>query len=119
MGIRTGTRLEQLLALQRRIAHEIDVERAKDRDTQAGRRVEPIRAPKKRPPEGPIQLGATLQALGVDARTVREWARARGHEVPPRGPVSADLVEAYAQAHRGCHTVPDPATPNPETQEAS
>lgn len=34
-----------------------------------------------------------------DARAIREWARANGHNVPDRGRVSAEVKAAYDAAH--------------------
>ncbi len=36
---------------------------------------------------------------GTDAATVREWARANGHDVSERGRVSGTVMEAYRAAH--------------------
>jgi hypothetical protein len=36
---------------------------------------------------------------GPSAKEIRDWARANGHDVPERGRVSAEVREAYDQAH--------------------
>ena len=43
------------------------------------------------------QRGRT--ALGSDARTVKEWARANGYEVNDRGRVPGHIREAFDAAH--------------------
>jgi hypothetical protein len=40
-GVRAGSRLEQLLALESRLKHEIEVERARERDLVSGLHAEP------------------------------------------------------------------------------
>jgi hypothetical protein len=41
----------------------------------------------------------TRTAVGADARTVKEWARANGYEVSDRGRVRADIREAFDAAN--------------------
>jgi hypothetical protein len=36
----------------------------------------------------------------TDAKAVREWARANGHNVADRGRIHADILKAYSNAHR-------------------
>lgn len=38
-----------------------------------------------------------LDAVSTDA--VREWAKANGYEVAPRGRIARNVLEAYAEAH--------------------
>ena len=41
----------------------------------------------------------TRSAVGADARTVKEWARANGYEVNDRGRVPADIRKAFDAAN--------------------
>jgi hypothetical protein len=41
----------------------------------------------------------TRTAIGADARTVKEWARANGYEVSDRGRVPAHIREAFDAAN--------------------
>jgi hypothetical protein len=94
-GVRTGTRLEQLYALRDRIALEI---RAEERRLALQRpNFEVFKKPGRR-----NAVETLLDDLGVTSRQVKEWAHATGlvDEVK-RGRVGADLVNAYADAHRG------------------
>jgi hypothetical protein len=45
------------------------------------------------------EKGKNGTALPYDSAEVREWANANGHEVSPKGRMSADVVEAYNKAH--------------------
>lgn len=109
--VRTGPRLEHLLALQRRLEHEIAAERRKlaleDRDapgrTLPGATPEPVEQPSSRARTAratAAETAARLDRLGVNARQVKEWAITAGllDEVK-RGRVPGDLVAAYADAH--------------------
>jgi hypothetical protein len=94
-GVRTGTRLEQLYALRDRIALEI---RAEERRLSLQRPA--FEVFKKPRPKHTTEL--RLEQLGLTSRQVKEWAHATGlvDEVK-RGRIGADLVNAYADAHRG------------------
>lgn len=88
-GIATGTRLDQLKALRRRLDHEIAIEARRSLDAPTARRSKPrTRTYRER-----------LEARGIEARQVKEWAVANGllPEVK-RGRVSLDLIEAYWEA---------------------
>ena len=51
-------------------------------------------------PIKPMRGGrATRHAVGPDARTVKEWARANGYEVNDRGRVPAHIREAFDAAN--------------------
>lgn len=98
-AIRTGSRLEELKRLHARIAHEIAVEEARERDRTAGM-LPPI-ARRAFTKKKPIPAQEHLERLGVTARTVKEWAVSQGLlDAVKRGRVSAELVAAYAQATR-------------------
>ncbi len=43
--------------------------------------------------------GAATRADREQTQAIREWARANGHDVKPRGRVPATIVEAYNAAH--------------------
>lgn len=89
-GVVTGTRLDQLKALRRRLDHEIAVEARRMLD---GPR--PIRKATR-----PRSYTERLGGRGIEARQVKEWAVANGllPEVK-RGRVSLDLIEAYWEAN--------------------
>ena len=92
-GITTGSRLEQLQALQRRIHHEIQIELRKAPGPKA-----PAKKPRKQ--EGPNVVQQRLAELGVTTRTVKEWGITQGliTEIK-RGRIGITLVDAYAAAH--------------------
>lgn len=96
-GIRSGTRLEQLEALRRRLDHEIAHERAQAA-ADGGRLVEchPVRlvvSSRKNTTD------LRLEQLGVTAHDVKVWGVQAGllDEVK-RGRVALSLVEQYALA---------------------
>lgn len=98
-GIRTGSRLDHLLQLQRRIAHEIDIERARENSLEAGRLREPRKARRKPPTPTPrgleyAELDARLRAA-APAADVRLWALAQGIPCPTRGRISVELRQQY------------------------
>ncbi|MFJ6669458.1 Lsr2 family protein [Streptomyces sp. NPDC091383] len=51
----------------------------------------------------------------AEAKKVRDWAKAHGHEVPGRGPIPAPVREAYARAQ----TEPEPSVSSQGTQDAA
>lgn len=100
-GVRTGTRLEQLQALRRRIDHEIAVEAARLVDEQAGRRRPPTYERGSRTPEPVIEL---LNQHGLTALQVKQWAHHAGLiDRITRGRVALDLVRAYIAAQDNRH----------------
>lgn len=40
-------------------------------------------------------------SVGSDTTTIREWARANGHQVSERGRIKADVIEAFNAANGG------------------
>jgi len=38
-------------------------------------------------------------SVGSDSTTIREWARANGHQVSDRGRIKADVIEAFNAAN--------------------
>lgn len=38
-------------------------------------------------------------SVGADNATIREWARANGHEVSERGRIKAEVIEAFNEAN--------------------
>lgn len=56
----------------------------------------PEPAPEPEPPVEPEQL--EQPAAAPDTKAVRAWAREQGIDVPPRGKLPADVVEAYQAA---------------------
>jgi len=42
---------------------------------------------------------AATSGDGASAKEIRDWARENGYDVPERGRVSADVRDAYANAH--------------------
>lgn len=123
-GIRTGTRLEQLERLQARTSYELaaarrredwrDVPRLEELRDRLAEEISTLRpreipapatAAQPRPrsvavgPSAEVQL---LAELGVSARDVKVWAVGQGLlEVVTRGRVKLELVQRYAEAHRG------------------
>ncbi|WP_331725206.1 Lsr2 family protein (plasmid) [Streptomyces phaeochromogenes] len=49
----------------------------------------------------------------AETKKIRDWAKAHGHDVPGRGPVPAEVREAYARAQ----TEPGPSVPPQGAQE--
>ena len=104
-GIRTGTRLERLVSLHQRTRHEL----ASARRREARREIEALARLEKKlyaaiadespKPSRREPVLDRMAELGVDARTVRTWARAEGLTKADRGRLSAALVEAWAAAH--------------------
>lgn len=94
-GIKVGSRLEQLEELDRRLHVEIELERRthppKPRE----------KTTRRRTPTPRNKVDQHLVALGVTTRQVKQWALETGRlDRIHRGRVSAELVEAYAQAHQ-------------------
>lgn len=108
-GIRTGSRLEQLEALRRRLDHEIAVERraailaapCTDHDTTTGRQPTGKRAPTGTGKGSDAVAHARLEELGVTTRQVKQWAVSVGL-IPAlvRGRVALPIIEKYAEAHQ-------------------
>lgn len=90
MSIRTGTRLEQLQQLRKRIDLEIEYEQRTNPAT-----------PKRRPqtPRAEANTTARLRELGATTTQVRAWATTQGLTTSTRGRLSLDLINAYATAH--------------------
>lgn len=120
-GVRTGTRLEQLEKLHRRVKHELESARRRDarnelvrlRDLEqrvagaiSGNGGTPVRPPQLAPSTpAAIQphhnrVDRTLIELGVTAYDVKCWAFGQGL-VPAivRGRLAARLIDAYVDAH--------------------
>lgn len=109
-GVKTGTRLDQLLELRRRLDMEIAAERR--REALAVRRWETYERPKdddgmtvderrragtRRSDDATRQR---LDQLGVTSLEVKQWAVRAGYLVRMvQGRVAAELVEKYADAH--------------------
>lgn len=43
--------------------------------------------------------GTSRAAAAGESQAIREWARENGHQVSERGRISAEIREAYTQAH--------------------
>jgi hypothetical protein len=56
-------------------------------------------APRRGGRKSTSSASAASSADGPSAKEIRDWARANGHDVPERGRVSAEVREAYDQAH--------------------
>lgn len=115
MPIRVGSRLEQLLALRRRVDVEIEQERRAEALRSPGRpdtgktaRVRPIGRVSSR-----ADAHASLARLGVTPAQVREWGTTRGFELAIRGSLPIEVVEAYVAAHAraACEACGDPSAP--------
>lgn len=109
-GVRTGTRLEQLLNLRRQLNLEIEVETRRD-PVEAVRLglIKPkwVRPPRRRGghkrPDMVVrvaELMARLERMGVTQHDVKVWAVEQGllDEVK-RGIVAGRILDAYAEAH--------------------
>lgn len=94
-GVTVGTRLEQLLALERKLQLEIRAERIRLATNVAPLpRVQPRRLARVN------RVDMRLAALGVSSREVKEWAVRVGLlDAVHRGRVGLQLVEQYATAN--------------------
>ncbi|MFF4692350.1 histone-like nucleoid-structuring protein Lsr2 [Streptomyces sp. NPDC001307] len=50
-------------------------------------------------PSAPVSPSPT--PLPTDTNVIREWARANGYDLPPRGRAPAAIIDAWIQAHGG------------------
>lgn len=55
-------------------------------------------------PNAPVEAatarpGARSEAMAPDTKAIREWATAKGLDVPARGPLPAAVVDAYRAEH--------------------
>jgi hypothetical protein len=118
-AVETRTRLEQLHALRRRTAHELDIATSHGETHRAAklrllqeRVVGEIEAIADTPPTAPRGLPLSrrekadtrtarrLEQLGVTSHQVKAWAVTVGLiDQVRRGRVKGDLVEAYARHH--------------------
>lgn len=104
MGIRVGTRLEQLLDLRRQITVQIELEARNNPDDAA--RLGLIKT-SRRKARAARAAGPTVQQrlneLGVTTADVRTWARRQGLNPGTHGRIPTELVEHYATAHHQEH----------------
>lgn len=99
-GIRSGSRLDMLRDLKRRVDAEIRAEEKLERSRTA------IRAYKAKQEARRDSVSQRLARLGVTAHDVKTWALEQGliTEIR-RGRVSGDLVDAYAADHPTIRTI--------------
>ena len=107
-AVRTGSRLEQLEALARRLDHEIAQERHR---LAVDDRHDPIPVPTRatrathEPPAAPEGLPALPEV--VDTATIRLWAVATGLANPgSRGRLRRHVIAAYYDAHQPAGSAP-------------
>lgn len=68
---------------------------------------------------GAVALRARIEALGVDAKTIRTWAHLRGLDCPVQGVLPGRIVEAYeAWDAAGRPAMPMPEPPGPPERPA-
>ncbi|TDE91628.1 Lsr2 family protein [Occultella glacieicola] len=58
----------------------------------------PFAAAARRVRAGVVEPATVREETPVDPRAVREWARSRGIEIPPRSRVPRDVVDAFREA---------------------
>lgn len=95
-GIKSGSRLEQLEQLARKIALEIAAERRRLALDPPGPGRPPARPDSRHLAD--LSTHERLRELGVTSKTVKEWAVKAGHLTAVRqGRVARWVVEAYAE----------------------
>lgn len=107
MGIRVGTRLEQLLDLRRQITVQIELEIRDNPDDAA--RLGLIKAPSRRKARAARAARAAQAAKAAaqarrpanqpEPSVIRAWAARQGIHVGARGRIPHDVVDQYAAAH--------------------
>ena len=50
-------------------------------------------------PPGPAQAAPLSSGRRIDSKAVREWARANGYDLPDRGRIPAEILQAWEEAH--------------------
>jgi hypothetical protein len=99
-GVRVGSRLEQLLALESRLKHEIEVERARERDLASGLHAEPLVF--RRPVVDRTDTDDVVRRVpGGTPAEVRAWAVHHGlMPAGQSGRIKTDIFAAYADANQ-------------------
>ncbi|MFD9100296.1 histone-like nucleoid-structuring protein Lsr2 [Streptomyces virginiae] len=49
----------------------------------------------------PYEVRETPSRGSIDTESIRDWARAHGFQVPPRGRLPREVREAWEEAHPG------------------
>lgn len=96
-GVRVGSRLAQLYALEQKVKLEIQAELARERVASPSRPPEAIAARA----EVDVSANEAMAAIGASTAVVRAWAVAVGLvEAGRRGMLPRWVIDEYVDAHR-------------------
>lgn len=103
-GIRTGTRLEQIEALRRRVTVQLEYARRRGQPTdqltaladRLDAEIQTEQASKQAQRRRPERSTEYMAQLGVTPAVVRRWALDHGIQLGQRGRIPYTVVQAYA-----------------------